>query len=203
MLKFVASLALVLLACPFCFGGVLIEDFEAPFPAWESGWLGVNSNLQNYYVVSGSSNPSNRGNNPDGLWMDDGDGIYGTSTSTITFNPAFALTLTSFDIDVAGWAPALLEIFDASNQNLLSVQIALTQGAWVDPGVYAHYGVTSSNGIGGFRLIPTGGTQIEGNTGIDNVTVNQGTAPVPEPATWVLLGASLAGLGLMRRFRRR
>jgi hypothetical protein len=36
--------------------GTLTEDFNAPFPAWESGWLGVNSNLVNAYVADGRPN---------------------------------------------------------------------------------------------------------------------------------------------------
>src|SRR4051812_41073694 len=75
---------------------ILIEDFEAPFPAWESGWLAVNSNLQNYYGVGAA-----RGNNPDGLWVAD-DSASGAG-SFITFDSPFALTLSSFDIDIAGY----------------------------------------------------------------------------------------------------
>jgi hypothetical protein len=179
---------------------VYLEDFEAAFPAWESGWLGLNSNLTNYYGVG-----ADRGNNPDGLWIEDGDGIHGTN-STIVFNPSFGSTLTGFGIDVAGWTPARLQVFDMSNVLLLDTQIALTQGAWSDPGVYAHYSTTSDNGISKFAFVGTSGGQVEGNTGIDNVTVSDGLQEregvVPEPASMILWGIGLAGAALRKRSRR-
>jgi hypothetical protein len=177
-----ALVALLLLNTPAQAGPVLIEDFEAGFPAWESGWLGTNSNLTNYYGVG-----TGRGNNPDGLWI---------GVQDIIFQPSFAATLTSLSVDVAGHATASIEIYDQSGAILLGVPVDLTYGALMDPGVYAHYSVTSSNGIGGFRLL---GSSVLGNTSIDNVVVN-GEA-VPEPGTVGLLAAGLFGLVLLRRRR--
>lgn len=67
---------------------ILVEDFEDEFPAWESRWLGTNSNIQNYYGLG-----EGRGNNPDGLWIDDGDGVYGADTVEIVFGSAFASSI--------------------------------------------------------------------------------------------------------------
>lgn len=175
-----------------------IEDFEADFPAWEFGWLGVHSNLQNVYGVGES-----RGNNPDGLWIDDGDGMRsGDPSVDIVFDAPFAATLTSFEVDVAGWAPARLQIYDVLDNMLLDVDITLTEGAWTDPGVYAHYGVTSSNGISRFSFIPTALTSIEGNTGIDNVRAVGGAivASVPVPGAVLL---ALTGIGMVGWLQRR
>ena len=72
-------------------------------------------------------------------------------------------------------------------------------GAFTLPGVYHHYSATSTNGIGGFRFL--GDVQIEGNTSIDNIVVNQGEASVPEPAALCLIGPgllALAGIGRRR-----
>lgn len=174
---------------------ILVEDFEAPFPAWESGWLGVNSNLQNYYGVG-----AGRGNNPDGLWIDDGDGQYGNDVSVITFIPAFGASLSSLSLDVAGYAPIRLQAFDMANALIFDTQVALTRGATTDPGTYSNYVITSTNGISSFQLVPTGGSQVEGNTSIDNVIVN--TAPVPEPAS-IAIWSALGGIGLLGARRRR
>ena len=135
-------------ALPVMAAVTYVEDFEAAFPAWESGWLGVNSNLQNYYGVG-----QGRGNNPDGLWIDDGNGIkVGDTLVEIVFDPAFGATLTSFDIDVAGYAPTTHRVYDMSGNTLLDTAVTLTYDATTDPGTYSHYGITSSNGISRFSF---------------------------------------------------
>lgn len=195
-MRFAFIVALLAVALPAA-AGILTEDFNAPFPAWQSGWLGVNSNLVNYYVADGYPD-TDRGNNPDGLWIADSTTTHGGNV-IISFLPSFAATLTSLSIDIAGWVPLQFEIFDATGQALLSTPLTLTEGALSDPGVYAHYSTTSTTGIGGFEFL--GDTQIEGNTSIDNVVVDQGGTAVPEPAAWGLIGAgllALAGIGKRR-----
>ena len=121
-------------------GTTLVEDFEKEFPAWEKGWLGLNSNLQNYYGVG-----KGRGNNPDGLWLDDGDGVqYGDYDVTILFNSAFGASLSAFSIDIAGYVGGTFSVFDSFGSTLLSADIPLTQGAMTDPGKYGSYAVKSN-----------------------------------------------------------
>ena len=195
-MRFAFIVALLAAALPAA-AGTLTEDFNAPFPAWQSGWLGVNSNLVNYYVAVGFAN-TDRGNNLDGLWVADRTTYHGGNV-IISFLPSFAATLTSLSIDIAGYVPLQFEIFDATGQALLNTALTLTDGANQDPGVYAHYSTTSTTGIGGFEFL--GDVQIEGDTSIDNVVVNQGGTAVPEPAAWGLIGAgllALAGIGKRR-----
>jgi len=170
---------------------VLTEDFNAPFPNWESGWLGTNSNLQNVYGVG-----AGRGNNPDGLWVSDGNN--NDNIAHITFNTAFGSTISNFSIDVTSWVqPAVFTAFDKDGNTLISAAITSYGGALSNPGSYQTIVFSSLNGVSGFDI--TGG-QIEGNTGIDNVVVNAGaTRQVPEPAALALLGIGLAGLGATRR----
>ncbi len=191
--------ALVAAVLPAFAGTTLTEDFNAPFPAWQSGWLGVNSNLVNYYVTCCSDPDTYRGNNPDGLWLADSLTPNGGDV-TISFLPSFGSTLTSLSIDIAGYVPAQFEILDSADNVLLSDALTLTEGAFTDPGVYAHYSVTSTTGIGGFAFLGSG---IEGNTSIDNVVVNQAGSAVPEPTTWGLIGAGLVALAGIGRRRAR
>lgn len=117
------------------------------------------------------------------------------------FGNAFALSLSSLSLDVAGYLNGTrLEFFDAGGAVLSDVLIAITSGAYSDPGVYANYSVNSVTGIGGFRFYNAG---VEGNTSIDNVVVQTGQSAVPEPATWMLLGTMLPllGVGAWRRNR--
>jgi len=176
-------------------GATLTEDFEAAFPAWESGWFGANSNAQNYYGIG-----QGRGNNPDGLWIQDSSS--GDQNIRVVFGNAFALSLTGLSLDVAGYtAGTRLEFFDAGGAVLSDVLITLTNGALTDPGLYANYSINSVTGIGGFRFYNAG---VEGNTSIDNVVAQTGQAAVPEPATWMLLGTMLPllGVGAWRRNNR-
>lgn len=171
----------------------LIEDFEGAFPAWESGWLGTNSNLQN---VSGVG--ADRGNNPDGLWIQDGLNL--VNATEISFNAGFGSAVTSFSIDVTSWINGLVfNAYDMSNTLLTSAVITSFQGAYTDPGSYQTIAFSSSNGLSRFEII---GNSIEGNTSIDNVIVNAGqvnTGQVPEPASLALMGLGLVGLGFARR----
>jgi hypothetical protein len=178
----------------------LVERFDNPFPDWESRWLGTDSNLTNYYVEHGNCHGVDcRGNNPDGLWISDG--IQGSMSTFITFDPAFAETLTWFEIDIASHAGGRLVVMDDDGATLLDTVITSTSGATVYPGIYSHYSIASTNGIGGFNILSSG-SQIEGNVGIDNVLVRTDSDPtgIPEPSTIGLLGV---GLGVMTALRRR
>lgn len=157
------------------------EGFEGDFPAWESGWFGKESNARNFNCA-GELGCSNRGNNPDGLW------IYSTSGSrrsvTVRFESAFAASLSSFSIDVAAGFPTSLTATDKDGALIFDEAVSSTSGWESDPGIYTTYRITSSNGIGSFTF----SGPAAGNTSIDNLVA---VSAVPEPAVALLI---LAGL---------
>jgi hypothetical protein len=127
----------------------------------------------------------------------------------VSFAPEFGARLVSFQLDVAGFAPTTLQAFDMSNNLIFSENVALTYGAFAMPGVYSNYLIESDTGISRFTF--SGGAA--GNTSIDNLVavtrdvefarlaVAQVPA-IPEPETYALMLAGLAGIGVMRRRRR-
>lgn len=186
--------AFALFAAPAS-AATLTEDFEAPFPAWEAGWFGMNSNAENCYGAG-----AGRGNNPDGLWISTTGQGCDAGPVNVMFDNAFATTLLAFSLDVAGHSPTTLTFFDAAGNTLTSTPVTLTNGATSDPGIYVRYGVISTTGIGGFSF--SGGAA--GNTGIDNLIAETGMAGVvPEPSTWALLILGFGAVGGALRSKKR
>jgi hypothetical protein len=163
------------------------ETFEDPFPAWESDWFGTLSNARNFYC--GTLGCSVRGNNPDGLWITTAG--QASAPVTVIFDSAFAASLVSFQIDVAGATATTLTATDKNGVEIFSQDVVLTGGYGSDPGVYETYTITSSNGIGGFSFSGSA----SGNTSIDNLIATT----VPEPASVALMLAGLAAVGAAAR----
>ena len=175
---------------------VLTENFDTDFPAWETGWLGTNSNLQNYFGVGGG-----RGGNPDGLWISDGDAVmYDDTAVEIVFDKPFGEFIANFTIDISTYVDGIfLQVFDFSGVSIFNSPVTRTNGAMQNPGIYDNFTINSSNGISAFSLLTTGGNQIEGETGIDNVSVTIiGSSAVPEPATMLLFGICFIGFASSR-----
>jgi hypothetical protein len=176
---------------------VLQEDFNS-FPAWESGWVGTSTNINNYYVVKSGEASSFRGNNPDGLWIDDGDAIMSDTEVAIVFDPLFGSSITQFSLDFASFLSDLnFKAFDALGTVIFDQTISPTNGAFSLPGVYNTLNVTSSNGISGFTL--SSALNIEGEVSIDNFILTTAEVAVPEPVGLALFGLGLAGIALQRR----
>ena len=85
------AVAALLLAMPAVSSAQLVEDFNAPGAAWESGWLGLNSDLGNYYC-SGARGCTTRGNAPTALWA------WGNPQIVVNFNPTFGATIAYFAV---------------------------------------------------------------------------------------------------------
>ena len=177
---------------------VFTEDFEAAFPAWENNWFGLQSTARNFYC-EGALGCTDRGNNPDGLWVVGPAGGVLVPVE-VTFAAGFADTITSFRLDVAGFAPTVLQAYDGNGALVFSQDVALTSGAFTDPGTYSTYTIESTSGISRFTF----SGDAAGNTSIDNLRLETGIAqPIPEPASVALMLAGLATVaGAVRRRKR-
>jgi hypothetical protein len=163
----------------------MTEAFPDPLSGWKTRFLGLHTNMENHYVmVNQCFYPSNvvdedcRGNNWDGLWVSDRD--VNDGNVYIRFDAEFAATLTSLALDIGSHlSDAVLKIYDKDMNVLLTETIPLgcSNCSMNNPGanIYSRHGIASTNGIGGFDIVdPSSPVNVEGNVGIDNVTVTQG-----------------------------
>ena len=192
--RIMALLVAALATVPGSVGAaILTEDFEATFPTWESGWFGAGSDAYNFYC----SRPCpERGNNPDGLWLGGVNGSDRVGDVEVRFSDAFGAMLSSFAMDVAAFDVMMLRAYDMSDNLIFEQEVEVTEGAYVDPGIYVTYVIQSANGIRRFTF----DNFAAGYVSIDNL-VARTSAAVPEPGPLALLGLGLAGLGLCRRRR--
>ncbi|MEQ1935586.1 MAG: hypothetical protein ABL962_17135, partial [Fimbriimonadaceae bacterium] len=99
---------------------VYTETFPDPLGGYQSRWLYQNSNINSYYHASGTADINFRGNNPEGLWIADtqglGSGVGGDSI--ITFNPVFGSSLTFLSFGTECFTTTTVTIYDMSNNIL-------------------------------------------------------------------------------------
>jgi hypothetical protein len=178
-------IAIVTFQSNYASSAILTENFSEPFPTWETNWLGINSNLQNYYG-KGSTFQNNFYTPGTGLWITTPScGQSACSDINISFTPSFGKTLSSFTFDVYSAAGGVkVNIYDSFGTNLLSHDIPTNY-------IYDNVGITSSTGISGFEFISPG-DQINGNLLLNHVTVSI----VPIPAAIWLFGSGMFGLGI-------
>ena len=135
------------------------------------------------------------GFNTNGQWTGTLGPMAGTNSPTQSMTFAF-----TSPVDAVGgflnWAPgqgtAMMAVYDSSSNLLESYTLTFTTTGAADTGAF--YGFTSSTAnISYFTL---SGAYV----GLTDLTV--GGSEVPEPASYALVGISLAGLALLRRKRR-
>jgi hypothetical protein len=200
---------LMVFASSSAFAIVYEEDFSDPLGDWVSEWLYIGSNLQNYYVASGTCDDNFRGNEPNGLWVSD-DKVCGSliSSSPVTINidPALGDTAAYFSLDVFACSDDVsLNIYDRNGALDASVQLPNTCFTM------NNYAFNLSNGISAFEFDTVSST-VEGYTAIDNVIldtegriiVDEDPAPVPTMRSWAsaLLVMILLSVGLVLLRRR-
>jgi hypothetical protein len=139
----------------------LTERFDDPLDL-DRSWLSEVSDIANYY-----GSPSERGNNPTGLWV--------TIDSpnprdlAVTFEASFADSLATLSLDAACWSGEQTVFYAEDMEGVVVFEAPCDKNIDLPVlGYPHHYEVRSSNGIRrfGFR-----GHYRPGNTAIDNVTV--------------------------------
>jgi hypothetical protein len=201
-----AALAFLAVAAPVQ-AEVYTEDFNAAdFNAWKSGWFGQNSNAKSIDPFA-----IDRGNNVTGLTLFDGNIDDGRQINFL-FNADFGATITNFSFDLLNYTSGLaqtMRVFDIAGNTLFETILdVVAQDPLADNGSnngydfadskYTRYSINSTNGIGGFSVLPFGS---EGNLSIDDLQVTTASvAAVPEPASWAMM---IGGLGLVGAMLRR
>ncbi|CAN5163634.1 hypothetical protein BH09GEM1_BH09GEM1_22760 [soil metagenome] len=183
------AVAAALLASPAVSSAQFVEDFQGPSNAWESGWLGTNSDLLNYYC--GARGCTNRGSFNDYLWP------FASAGMAVNFSPTFGATITQLTLDVSTFGVTNLQVFDMSN-TMIYDQAVFVAASYSTGQTHS---IGSSNGISRFAFTNAG---LSGNLWIDNVAVNAVVA-TPEPASVVLIGTgllSVLGVSVRRRSQR-
>jgi hypothetical protein len=169
--------ALIMLASLPVGAQTLVEDFADPLIDWRSDWLKLNSNLENHYVTNGYVE-GHRGNNPTGLWISDGTTGGGAS---IVFSGNYGDSISSLELDVSCFGGGTtFYVTDKDGVDIAIRSCHLDNGTPVTSYPH-HFTVTSTNGIsgGGFR-----GTDVEGWTAIDNVTIERNGVGVDAGSTY-------------------
>jgi hypothetical protein len=152
----------------------LKENFNAAFPAWESGWFGKYSNATNYCaanycLVNGvpvDPNDTVRGIAGSGLVLSS-DGAWSSFPITINFDPAFGATIKAMSIDVAAYVDSTFSAWDAGGTLIYTKVLRVDSYKDIPTSHYQTLQFKSDNGVSSFSF----SGPADGNTVIDNIAV--------------------------------
>ncbi|MGH2571572.1 MAG: hypothetical protein ACRDGR_10120 [bacterium] len=159
---------------------VLCEEFPDPLEGWRDRWFAQNSDARNYYVCYSGGGENDRGNNPCALWICDGD--LSPLNADVEFNLVFGATVTHFSIGIMPFVPCNLTVRDLGG-NIVYQTPVVVDGTF-PPCPTRTYECNTPTGLGSFHIEATSGSQVEGNTSIDNVCVTTGEPVSVEESTW-------------------
>ena len=180
LLKLSCGAALALGASLAAQAAVLKENFNAAFPAWESGWFAANSDAinhctVNYCLVDGeptAPGPAVRGDSGSGMWLSSENG-YSSSPITITFEPTFGASLKALKLDVSAYVQSTLQAWDMKGNLIFSRKLKVNIYTDIPTSQYQKVLIRSSKGIASFSF----SGYADGNTVIDNVVALTRAAP--------------------------
>jgi hypothetical protein len=159
---------------------ILCEGFDDPLGGWRSRWLAQNSNMQNYYVCTGGSNENDRGNNPCGLWICDGN--VDDQNCLIDFDPAFGATMGTLMIGIMPFVDEEYYVYDLHGVEIFHQH--LPADGTFPPCPTGSIDCDAPHGIGRIALMNTGQGQVEGNTSVDNVCETVCCPSPVRPLSW-------------------
>ena len=161
------------------------ETFDQPFPAWESGWFGLNTDAGNFYCSGARGCSSN--SSPGALWIVSATGGSAVPVD-IHFNPSFGASIQSLRLELRPYIAVTMNIYNSAG-------VVFQSTALSSQNLFTFFDVLAPSGVS--RVLFSGNAA--GNLQLGSIQAI--TAAVPEPSSAVLL--LIGAFEVTRRLRSR